>query len=114
MPSLRGRPDDLGVIAIGEHGSSTAIGLVAADGGVEVLGSRDLEALHARRQGGLVVGLDDEVEMRALDAEVDDPEVLAARRGERRLADRLVGEPSPQVADVSDDAQHDVDRMSRG
>jgi hypothetical protein len=54
------------------------------------------------------------VEVRALDAEVDDPEVLAAGRGERRLADRPVGEPSAQVADVSDDAQHDVDRMSRG
>src|SRR5678816_4181978 len=54
------------------------------------------------------------MKMRALDAEVDDPEVLAARRGERRIADRLVGEPSAQVADVSDDAQHDVDRMPRG
>src|SRR5678815_5524541 len=54
------------------------------------------------------------MKMRALDAEVDDPEVLAARRGERRIADRLVGEPSAQVADCSDDAQHDVDRMPRG
>src|SRR5678816_4172575 len=52
--------------------------------------------------------------VRALDAEVDDPEVLAARRCQRRLANRLVGEPSAQVADVSDDAQHHVDRMSRG
>jgi hypothetical protein len=79
-----------------------------------MLGGRDLEALHPRRQGDLSVGLDDEVEVRALDAEVDDPEVLAARRGERRLADRLVGEPAAQVADVPDDAQHDVDRMPRG
>src|SRR5262245_6302473 len=52
--------------------------------------------------------------MRALDAEVNDPEVLAQGRRQRRLADRLVGEPSAQVADVSDDAQHDVDRMPRG
>src|SRR5262245_24879330 len=52
--------------------------------------------------------------MRALDAQMDDPEVLAARRGERRLADCLVREPAPQVADVLDDAQHDVDRIPLG
>jgi hypothetical protein len=108
------RGDDLGVVAIGEHCASTSRpGLAAADRGVEVLGRRDLEALHARCERVLVVGLDEQVEMRALDAEVDDAEVVAPGGRERGLADRLVGEPAAQVADRADHPQDDVHRVPR-
>jgi hypothetical protein len=76
-----------------------------------VLGGRDLEALHPARQRRLVVGLDPQVDVRALDADVDDPEVLASRRRERRFADRLVGEPAAQAAHRGDGPQHDVHRV---
>jgi hypothetical protein len=47
MPCLPRRGDDLGVVAIGEHGTAPAwTGLALADRRVEVLGGRDLEALH--------------------------------------------------------------------
>ena len=114
MPRLPGRGDDLGVVAIGEHRAPAAwTGPVPADRRVEVLGGRDLEPLHARRQRVLVVGLDEQVDVRALDAEVDDPEVLASGRRERRFADRTIGEPAAQVADRADDPQDHVDRMPR-
>jgi len=53
------------------------------------------------------------MKVRALDAEMHDPEVFAQRGCERRFADRLVGEPAAQVADRSDDAQDDMHRMPR-
>ena len=51
--------------------------------------------------------------MGALDAEVDDAEVLAPRRRERGFADCLVDAAPAQVADRADDPQHDVDRVAR-
>src|SRR5213078_4277299 len=50
----------------------------------------------------------EQVDVVALDAEVDDPEVLAQRGGERRFADRLVHAATAQVADRADDPQHHV------
>ncbi|HMG24986.1 MAG TPA: hypothetical protein VK607_26800 [Kofleriaceae bacterium] len=102
------------MIAIGEHrapppGSRLAL----ADRGVEVLGRRDLEALHPGGELCLVIRLHEQVDVRALDAEVDDPEVLALRGDERGLADRLVDAAPLQVADRADDPQHDVDRIAR-
>jgi len=51
--------------------------------------------------------------VRTLDADVDDPEVLAPGRGQRGFADRLVREPAAQAADRADDPQDDVHRMPR-
>ena len=51
--------------------------------------------------------------MGALDAEMDDPEVLAPRRGQRGLADRLIDAAAAQVADRADRAQRDVHRIPR-
>src|SRR4051812_34774935 len=47
--------------------------------------------------------------MRPLDAEMDDTEVLAPGGGERGLADRLVDASAAQVADRCRDPQRDVD-----
>ena len=114
MPCLPRRGDDLGVVAIGEHGAAPAWPRLAlADRRVEVLGGRDLEALHPQRQGRLVVGFDEQVNVRALDAEVDDPEILAPGGRERRFPDRAIGEPAAQVADRADDAQDHVDWVPR-
>ena len=114
MPRLPRRGDDLGVVAIREHRAPAAgPRLALADGGVEVLGSRDLEPLHPRRQRVLVSGLDEQVDVRALDADMHDAEVLAPGRGERGFADRTIGEPAAQVADRADDPQDHVDRVPR-
>ncbi len=51
--------------------------------------------------------------VRALDAELDDTEVLAPRSGERGLADRLIDTAAAQVADRADDPQRDVDGIPR-
>ena len=61
-----------------------------------------------------MISLDEQVEVGALDAEVDDAKVFPPRRGERGFADRPVGEPTAQAADRANDAQDDVHRMPRG
>jgi hypothetical protein len=75
------------VIAIDEHGTTTArTGPALADRSVEVLGGRNLESLHPRRQRGLVIGFDDQVHVVVLDAEVHDAKVFATSGRERGLA----------------------------
>src|SRR5882672_6946963 len=53
------------------------------------------------------------MDMRPLDAELDDAEVLAPRRGERGFADRLVDAATAQVADRADNPQRDVQGIPR-
>ncbi len=55
-----------------------------------MLGHRDPERLHATRQRRAIQGLDDQMEMRALDAEVHDAKAILvpARHGHRGLAHR--------------------------
>jgi hypothetical protein len=59
----------------------------------------------------LVLGLDQQVHVAPLDAEVDDPEVITARRRERRLADRVIHAAATEVADGGDRPQHHVHWM---
>src|SRR5436190_22525418 len=99
MARLPRRRDDLGVVAVGEHHAPPARAwLAVADRCIEMLGSRDLESLHSPGQRVLVVGFYQQVDVRPLDAELDDAEVLAPRCGERGLADRLVCAAPVQVA----------------
>jgi hypothetical protein len=79
------------MVPVGEHAAAPPRPALAfADRRIDVLGRGNLEALHAGGQRTLVIGLDEQVYVVALDAELHDPEVLAARRGQRRFADRLV------------------------
>jgi hypothetical protein len=82
-----------------------------ADRRIELLGGRDLEPLHPPGQRVLAIGLDEQVDVGALDAEVNDPEILALRRRDRGFADRLIHAATAQVTDGSDHAQHDVHRV---
>jgi hypothetical protein len=109
---LRGRRDDLGKVAIWKHVPSSARPRLAfADRRVEVLGGRDLKSLHPRRQRLLVLCLDDQMDVRALDADVHDTEILAPGCRQRCFADRLVHTAAAQVADGADGAQYHVDRI---
>ncbi|HMG54572.1 MAG TPA: hypothetical protein VK601_13840 [Kofleriaceae bacterium] len=102
------------MVAIGEHRAPpTRSGAALADRCVEVLGGRDLKALHAMRERALVVGLDQQMDVGALDAEMNDPEVLAPRGDERRLAHRMVDAAAAQVADGAHHPQHDVHGIPR-
>src|SRR5262249_30999463 len=91
----------------------TRPGLALADCRVEVLGRRDLEALHPGREGLLVVSLDEQMQVIALDAEMNDPEAFSPGGRERGFADRLVGAAATQIANRADHAQHDVNRVAR-
>jgi hypothetical protein len=82
---------------------------------IQVLGRRDLEALHPARERQLVVGLDEQVDVVALDADVHDPKhaglfvrELAPRDRDRRFAQGFVHVPLAQGADLADDPQHDM------
>ena len=114
MPGLGRRRDDLGVVAVGEHWPSAARPRpVLADRRVQVLGRRDLKALHPRGERALVLGLDEQMQVIALNAEVHDPELLAPRGGQRGLAHRLVRRATAQIADRTNHAHDDVHRMPR-
>ena len=109
MARLRRRRDDLGVIAVREHRSSPPWPRLSfADGCIEVLGRRDLEALHADSERALVIGLDQQMDVIVLDAQLHDAEVLAARRRQRGLSNRLVGTAATKLPDRRDHAQRDV------
>src|SRR5207249_52743 len=68
------------MIAVGPYAPASA-----SDGGVEKAIRAHGEALHAAREGVVVVGLDDEMEVIVLDGELDDAKVLPARSANRAL-----------------------------
>ena len=80
---------------------------------VETTRGRDLEPLHAASERELVIGFDEEVDMRALEAEVDDPEVVAPRGGVERVAERVVGARAAEVPDGGHDTHDDVHGLAR-
>jgi hypothetical protein len=55
-----------------------------------------------------VIGLDEQMNMRALQTDVHDPELLAQRRRDRGVAQRLVHRASPQAPDLRRNSHHDV------
>jgi hypothetical protein len=59
-------------------------------------------------QGALVIGLDEQVDVVVLDAQLHDAEVLAASRRQRGLANGLVDTSAAKLADRCDHAQRDM------
>ncbi|HEY1552857.1 MAG TPA: hypothetical protein VGG28_33740 [Kofleriaceae bacterium] len=94
------------VIAIAEHASPPA------DRAIDELCRRDQEALHPLRERDIARGLDDQVKVSALDAEVDDANALVFRERDGRVANARVELTPPQCPDPRDDARDDVDRRS--
>jgi hypothetical protein len=78
---------------------------------IDMPGGRDLEALEAARERLLALGLDQKVDVIALQADVHDPDAFAQRRHDRRLAERLVHVAPAQASDGRNNTQHDVERM---
>ena len=74
MTGLARRLDDLLVIAIAKHGAATSFAELHLDAvfAIDVFRRRDHEALHATREGELVVSFDQQMDVRLLDADVND------------------------------------------
>src|SRR4051812_27723798 len=100
--SLAARGENMRVIAIGEHGS------MPPRKRVEPLRQSDGKALHAAREGFSALHLDDEVEMVALDGEMDDPHAVQLARDAQDFADELGTAPGAQVPDAGHDSHRDV------
>ncbi len=58
-----------------------------------------------------MLGLDEHVDMVSLQADMDDPDVLAERGGDRGTAHRLIQRTATEAADLRHDAHHDVQRL---
>jgi hypothetical protein len=78
-----------------------------------VVRGRDLEALHAARECSLVARLDEQVDVLALNADVDDPDAFATRGHDGGMADRGVHRAPPHGADDRRHAEHDMEWMAR-
>src|ERR1043166_863639 len=107
MARLRRRLDHLQVIPIAEYLPSSWPRAITQRS-IDILRRRDLEALHAACECALVVRLCQHVHVVALQAHVNDPESLAPRGDDRRIAQRLVHVPPSQAAHRRHDSHHDV------
>jgi hypothetical protein len=94
------------VIAIGEELAAPP------EHPVETPGQPDLEAEHPAREAGRPLGLDDEVDVVALDAELHDAEEVAVAAREDRPSNHAHGSKPPERPHLGDDAQRDVLRMT--
>jgi hypothetical protein len=99
------------VIAVGEHPAASPPVLACAERGIDEPRRGDLEALHAARERHLVLGLDQHVDVRALEADVHDAEPIAHCREDRGLAHDLVHHAPPQAPHRRHNAHHDVERV---
>ena len=106
VPNLRRRLQLRRVIAIRERAASPP------HQGVQPPCRGDGEAAHPARQRVLVVGFDDEVQVRALDRYVTDPEVIALQLGRQRGVDRAIARASTQTLELPHHADDDVHRMT--
>lgn len=100
------------MIAIAEHLAAPRVGAIP-ERGIDMLRCRDLEPLHALRERALVLRLDEHMHVTVLQTRVNDPEAPAARRRDRRVADRLVHVPPPQIPHRRADAHHHMQRLIR-
>ena len=77
---------------------------------VERPGDADGQPLDAARKRAVVVGLDDQVQVVALDAEFDHPQSEPAARQVEAVGDAPEAAPAAQVPHVPPHAQRDVHR----
>jgi len=97
--------EHLVVIALGPDAA------FVAGQGVELAAQGGLEALHRARDGRPAAwGLDDEVDVIALNREVDDAKASALRPEGERVLDERTTDGAAQVGDALDDAEGDVQR----
>jgi len=95
------------VVAVGEH--------LPGPRGEPVEGTRqaDCQALDGAREGGRVLRLDDEVQMRALDRVVHDPHSEALLGLPERVLDRALAAVAAKEADAESEPHRHVHRMPR-
>ncbi|MEO7732604.1 MAG: hypothetical protein ABIY55_16670 [Kofleriaceae bacterium] len=101
------------MVPVCEHPPAPPANLVGSERRIDVPRDRNLEALHPTRERQLVLRLDEHVDVRCLDTEVNDPDPPADRRDDRSLADSSVHLRSAQVANLRHHPQHDVQRVPR-
>ena len=100
-----GRAQDPGVEAVGEDAPATL------HQAVEALGDADRQALDGPREGAAVVGLDEQVDVVALDGELHDADREALRAPVEGLLDHPETAPAAQAPDVVGHAQRHVHRQ---
>jgi hypothetical protein len=100
------------VIAIHEHLAATPA-ISIAERSIDIPCGRDLESLHASSERLLVLRLGQHVNMRTLDADVNDPDPLAHRRRDGRVTNCAVQLGSTKATDLGQHAQHDVQHVPR-
>jgi hypothetical protein len=100
---LSGRGENVRVISVGEYRPTSA------GARVEPLGEPDCQALHPARKRGLSFGLDDEVQVIALDGVVDDAHAVQLAGNAKDFFDDLGAAPGPQVSDSGNHPERHVD-----
>src|SRR3954463_11209313 len=78
-----------------------------------MLGRGNLEALHALREGATAPCFDHQMHMRALDADVHDPEVGATKRRDHCLAKSVVGIEPAKALNLFEGADRDLHGLAR-
>jgi hypothetical protein len=112
MARLPRRCDHLGVIAIGEH-LAAAPPPAVSQRSVDVPRRGDLKSLHPSAERRLVIGFHQHMHVVALQADMNDPEPLAKRGGDRRIAYRLVHFTPPKTSDGRYHSHHHMQRVIR-
>ena len=83
----------------------------AAQGPIEATGGDDLEGLHATGERAAIDGLDQQVDVIVLHADVDDAEVGAPEHVRGRRAQRAIRRRPAQPTDLGRHPEHHVDRV---
>src|SRR6266496_2481502 len=102
VPDLGGRAEHVRVVAVGEDGAATS------HEPVERASDANLEPLHAARERRVVLRLEDEVEVVALDRHVCHAHEATFARGPERVLDDPEASPAAQVPHVLLDPQRHV------
>ncbi|HEX9243825.1 MAG TPA: hypothetical protein VF875_15380 [Anaeromyxobacter sp.] len=105
VPDLGRRPEDVRVVAVGEHRAG------APHHAIQAASDPDGERAHAARERPRPVRLDDEVEVVAQDREVRDPESPIAARPAYCRVDHPERPLAPQVPDMRRHPHRHVHRL---